>query len=876
MTPRTIRRRLWCRLCRATIPILAIAMSIGSLFARDAIADNRGIVRLSDGQEAFRYGKSYALLVGVSDYDRRSGWNDLGAIPGELDRVETALKSAGFHKIVRVKNPNDDQLHAAFEGFKDDYGFEENNRLLFFFSGHGYTDKDGAGYLVPADAPNPRKDRQGFLKKALSMSRIMSWAREIKARHALFLFDSCFSGSVFRERSLPKTPPHITRLTKRRVRQFITAGSANEPVPAESTFAPAFSDAIAHGEGDLNGDGYVTGMELGVHLEAEVSRYTQQTPQFGKIDEYKLAQGDFVFVLASRGGVGAVVERGKPPVVQRNESPASGNTTLDLEFWNGIKQSQDPDLYRAYLKQFPNGTFAAIARKRIEKFTARETQTAAERVGVRDSGLTQTYESSRVGVRPEGLTPTYQPPVGWGEPPRGEPQQGPQQRPQRAPQQMSQRAPQQTPRHPPQPAPARLVVRSNVAGDTVTINGQEVGPTGPDAHVLAPGEYKIRVEKPGFEPFEKTIQLAAGDRETVRARLVSAPRLRSGTEVGVRPPSVPPPRSETGVEARLPSGVEARLPSAPRLRSGTGVEAYANWRVLRKIKAHSGGICVDDCLAFSPDGRRLLTGSYDDTLKLWDVASGKAIRTFRGHSYDVKAVAFSPDGRRALSGSKDNTLKLWNLATGKTIRTFQGHSSYIVSVAFSPDGGWALSGSSDNTLKLWDVASGQALRTFEGHTNWVRSVVFSPDGGWALSGSKDNTVKLWDVASGQALRTFRGHSGDVTSVAFSPDGRRALSGSYDDTVKLWDVASGNPIRTFRGHSDNVLSVAFSPDGRVALSGSGDKTVKIWDLASGARNNAPIRTLTGHEDRVYSVAFSPDGRRAASGDYGGVVILWGAE
>nr|VFJ55039.1 MAG: WD domain-containing protein, G-beta repeat-containing protein [Candidatus Kentron sp. FW] len=863
MTPRTIRRRLSCRLCRATIPILAIAMSIGSLLARDAIADNRGVVRLSDGQEAFRYGKSYALLVGVSDYDRRSGWNDLNAIPGELDRVETALKSAGFHEIVRVKNPNDDQLHAAFEGFKDDYGFEENNRLLFFFSGHGHTDRDGAGYLVPADAPNPRKDRQGFLKKALAMSQILAWAKQIKARHALFLFDSCFSGSVFRERSLPKTPPHITRLTKRRVRQFITAGSANEPVPAESTFAPVFSDAIAHGKGDLNGDGYVTGMELGVHLEAEVSRYTQQTPQFGKIDEYKLAQGDFVFVLGSRGGVGAVVERGKPPVVQRNESPASGNTTLDLEFWNGIKESQDPDLYRAYLEQFPNGTFAAIARKRIEKFTARKTQTAAERVGVRDSGLTQTYESSRVGVRPEGLTPTYQPP-GWGEPPGGEPQQGPQQRPQRAPQQMSQRAPQQTPRHPPQPAPARLVVRSNVAGDTVTIDGQMVGPTGPDAHELAPGEYKIRVEKPGFQPFETTIQLTAGDRETVRARLVSAPRLRSGTEVGVRPPSAPPPRSGTGVEARLPSGVEA----------------YANWRVLRKIKAHPGGfegaICWNDCIRFSPDGRLLLTGSWDDTLKLWDVASGKAIRTFRGHSYDVKAVAFSPDGGWALSGSSDNTLKLWNLATGKTIRTFRGHSSSVYAVAFSPDGRRALSGSLDDTLKLWNLATGKTIRTFQGHSDDVNTVAFSPSGRAALSGSWDNTLKLWDVASGQALRTFRGHSGWVRSVAFSPDGRRALSGSDDNTVKLWDVASGSVLRTFRGHSGEVTSVAFSPDGRAALSGSDDNTVKLWDVASGSSNNRPIRTLTGHKNDVHSVAFSPDGRRAASGDYDGVVILWGAE
>nr|VFK14709.1 MAG: WD domain-containing protein, G-beta repeat-containing protein [Candidatus Kentron sp. LFY] len=772
-----------------------VALFPSFAFADDRVAD-RGlqIVRTSAGEELLRYGKSHALLVGVSDYRWGSGWKDLDSIPGELDRVAEALSAVGFEEIVRIMDPDDDELRAAFENFKDEYGFDENNRLLFFFAGHGHTDQDGTGYLVPRDAPDPRRNRKGFLKKALAMSQILAWARQIKARHALFLFDSCFSGSVFRERSLPKEPPHITRLTARRVRQFITAGSADEPVPARSTFAPAFSDALAHGKGDLDGDGYVTGMELGLHLEAEVAKYTQQTPQFGKIDEYELSQGDFVFVLPKEP------EPPKPKASQpksdskvraadasRSDSPV--DRAMELEFWNGIKESRNPVLYRAYLDKFPNGTFAPIAKTRIEAGWAKAPE-AAVSITQRDPPIT----GSKMGTAPDGAFA-----------------------------------------HPtPLSKTARLIVRSNVFGDTVTIDGNPVGPTGPDAHALAPGEHTIRVEKPGFETFETRVRIVAGGEKTVRARL---------------------------------------LFTAPD---------YANWRVLRKIQAHPGGlegtICLDDCLRFSPDGRRLLSGgSHDNTLKLWDVASGEEIRTFRGHSDKVNSVAFSPDGRTVLSGSHDRTLKRWDVASGEEMRTFRGHDQGVSSVAFSPDGRTVLSGSWDNTLKLWDVASGEEMRTFRGHDQGIWSVAFSPDGRMVLSGSGDHILKLWDTGSGRAVRTFRGHSAWVSSVAFSPNGRTVLSGSFNNTLKLWDVASGGEIRTFpkngtNQHSGSVFSVAFSPDGRMVLSGSIDKTLKLWDVASGEA----IRTFREHSDEVKSVAFSPDGRRAASGDRDGVIILWGVE
>jgi WD40 repeat protein len=264
-------------------------------------------------------------------------------------------------------------------------------------------------------------------------------------------------------------------------------------------------------------------------------------------------------------------------------------------------------------------------------------------------------------------------------------------------------------------------------------------------------------------------------------------------------------------------------------------------------------------VVFSPDGRYVLSGSWDNTIRLWDVTTGREIKTFSGHSNEVRSVAFNPDGRQVLSGSDDNTVKLWDVATGREIRTFSGHEDAIYSVAFSPNGRQVLSGSNDNTVKLWDTATGREIRTFFGHSSYINSVVFSPNGKQVLSGSDDNTIKLWDATTGREIRTFSGHEDDIYSVAFSPNGRQVLSGSRDNTIKLWDVATGRRIRTFSGHSSVIYSVAFSPDGKQVLSGSWDDTIKLWDASTGRE----IRTFSGQSE-INSVAFSPDGRQVLSG------------
>jgi WD40 repeat protein len=262
-------------------------------------------------------------------------------------------------------------------------------------------------------------------------------------------------------------------------------------------------------------------------------------------------------------------------------------------------------------------------------------------------------------------------------------------------------------------------------------------------------------------------------------------------------------------------------------------------------------------VAFSPDGRTALEGRWDETLRLWDVASGRLLRAFTGHSGYIDSVAFSPDGRTGLSGSRDKTLKLWDLSSGRLLRTIDA-ADEVRSVAFSPDGRAVLSGA--RMLKLWDAGSGQLLQTFGDRSLFPNSVTFSPDGRMVLSGGGvgQYTLKLWEVSSGQLLRTFTGHSDNIDSVAFSPDGKTALSGSRDKTLKLWELESGRLLRTFSGHSDAVRSVVFSPDGRSAVSAA--ETIKQWDVASG-------RILRTFASNSQGLALSPDGQTALSGGRG---------
>jgi WD40 repeat protein len=203
-----------------------------------------------------------------------------------------------------------------------------------------------------------------------------------------------------------------------------------------------------------------------------------------------------------------------------------------------------------------------------------------------------------------------------------------------------------------------------------------------------------------------------------------------------------------------------------------------------------------------------------------------------GHTDAVRSVAFSPDCRRVVSGSSDYTVRLWDIASGRCEAALQGHTSSVYCVSWSGDGRRLVSASRDNTVRLWDIASGRCESTLQGHTAEVLSVSWSGDGRRVVSGSVDNTVRLWDIARGRCEATLQGHTAAVLSVSWSCDGRRVVSGSADKTVRLWDVTSGRCEAVLQGHSDEVNSVSWSDDGRRVVSGSDDHTVRLWDIARG--------------------------------------------
>jgi WD40 repeat protein len=282
--------------------------------------------------------------------------------------------------------------------------------------------------------------------------------------------------------------------------------------------------------------------------------------------------------------------------------------------------------------------------------------------------------------------------------------------------------------------------------------------------------------------------------------------------------------------------------------------------ILHNSLGHSSDI---RSVCYSPDGKYILSGSSDKTVKLWDVASGNEIKTFIGHGSSVSSVCFTPDGKYALSGGYDKTLILWEIATGKKVRTFLGHKDYIYTISISPDGKQAVSGGSGKEIFVWDIASANKINVLNKHTESINSICFSPNGEYFASGSYDKTIKIWKVANGKIEKSFQAEN-SINSVCFSPDGKFLVSveRGYGKTVKLWSLDQKKVIKIFDHKFSNANSAHFSPDGKQVVVGGGYGDGHLFDVASG---NLVRKFNMDKSSSIHSVHFSPDGRHIVSGD-----------
>ena len=300
----------------------------------------------------------------------------------------------------------------------------------------------------------------------------------------------------------------------------------------------------------------------------------------------------------------------------------------------------------------------------------------------------------------------------------------------------------------------------------------------------------------------------------------------------------------------------------------------ANWAVLM-----AGPMGHDSAIVsavFSPDGQQVLTASYDETARVWDAATGKALGEPMKHENGLNSAQFSPDGRRVVTASADKTARVWDAATGKTLGEPMKHQGAVTSARFSPDGQLVVTASRDHTARVWDAATGKPLGEPMKHENEILSAQFSPDGQRVVTASFDGTARVWDTATGKALGEPMKHEGEVYSAQFSPDGQRVVTASFDlranlGRAQVWDAATGKALRESMKHESEVRSAQFSPDGLRVVTASFDGTARVWDAVTGKAISKPMK----HRGFVSSAQFSPDGLRVVTASYDGTARVWDA-
>ena len=277
-------------------------------------------------------------------------------------------------------------------------------------------------------------------------------------------------------------------------------------------------------------------------------------------------------------------------------------------------------------------------------------------------------------------------------------------------------------------------------------------------------------------------------------------------------------------------------------------------------------------VAINNKGTKVISGSADTTVKLWNVRNGECIFTFEGHEDYITGVAFCKDGRKIASASEDGTLKVWDIEDRECMLTcLNEERKKFTCIAFSNDCTKLVSGSEDNHVKIWDTNKTDCISVLSGHLDFVRSAVFNHDDTLIVSGAEDKSMKLWNVATSECIFTFDG-DGEIHSVSFSNDGTRIVSG-VGDSINIWDTTSKECTCTLEGHRKQITAVAFSFDGSKVLSASFDKKIKMWDVNTGEC----ISTFKGHHKPVTAIAVTNNStNKTVSVSDDGRIKIWDVE
>jgi WD40 repeat protein len=290
---------------------------------------------------------------------------------------------------------------------------------------------------------------------------------------------------------------------------------------------------------------------------------------------------------------------------------------------------------------------------------------------------------------------------------------------------------------------------------------------------------------------------------------------------------------------------------------------------LCEVGTHAGGVAS---VHYSPDGKLLVSGGGDKMIRLWDTATGKEHRTFKGSSSFTCAVRFSPDGKvLATAGYESsgtaNPIYRWDLDTGKELPPLAGHPSGVRRILFTPDGKQLISGGFDGLARVWDLATGKEVRCLKAHGGGLYSLALSPDGQTLATAGRDG-VRLWDMGTGNEVVRPALNGLGALALAFSPDGKVLATGG-DSAVQLWEVATGKEVTALRGYKGELSYLVFSRDGRTLFTGSYDKQVRVWEVRTGKL----VRAIDAHSGWVWGIALAPDERTLASCSVDTRVVTW---